>query len=121
MYVRAYVDSAGQPLDASQTNYTLRLSPSQLPKCKYFWSITMYDGKDYFLFENPLKRYAVGDRSGHLKYDADGGLTLHFQHLAPSEELQSNWLPAPKGPFYLALRVYGNSQSPQELPGIEVQ
>ncbi|EJM91979.1 hypothetical protein PMI34_02283 [Pseudomonas sp. GM74] len=41
-----------------------------------------------------------------LKLDADGGLTLYVQHKAPAKELQSNWLPAPNGPFYGVLRLY---------------
>ena len=41
-----------------------------------------------------------------LKKDADGGLTLYIQHDSPGGELESNWLPAPNGPFMLVQRLY---------------
>jgi hypothetical protein len=41
-----------------------------------------------------------------LKRDADGGLTLYVQHDSPGAELESNWLPAPDGPFWVTLRLY---------------
>ena len=42
----------------------------------------------------------------NLKRDADGGLTLALQHHEPPKAEQSNWLPAPPGPFYAVLRIY---------------
>jgi hypothetical protein len=41
-----------------------------------------------------------------LKKDADGGITLYIQNTSPGKDKASNWLPAPKGPFYMVLRVY---------------
>jgi hypothetical protein len=41
-----------------------------------------------------------------LKKDPDGGITLRVQHESPGKELESNWLPAPAGPFVLAMRLY---------------
>ena len=41
-----------------------------------------------------------------LKRDADGGLTLIIQHDSPGTEIESNWLPAPSGPFKLVVRLY---------------
>jgi hypothetical protein len=38
--------------------------------------------------------------------DAEGGLTLYIQNESPGKELESNWLPAPKGPFAAYLRIY---------------
>ncbi len=37
----------------------------------------------------------------------DGSLTLYIQKDSPEEELESNWLPAPDGPFYAVMRLYG--------------
>ena len=37
----------------------------------------------------------------------DGSLTLYVQKESPGNELESNWLPAPDGPFYVVLRLYG--------------
>ncbi len=41
-----------------------------------------------------------------LKRDADGGLTLYVQHESPGKDKESNWLPAPRGPFMAVLRLY---------------
>ena len=78
-----------------------------LPPVEAFWSLTMYDSRDYMLVDNPIGRYAIGDRTPALRHDADGGLTLHIQHARPEgEAAHANWLPAPAGDFYLCLRAY---------------
>jgi hypothetical protein len=41
-----------------------------------------------------------------LKLDADGGLTLLIQNESPGKNKEANWLPAPKGPLFMALRLY---------------
>jgi hypothetical protein len=41
-----------------------------------------------------------------LTRDPDGGLTIYLQHESPGKDKESNWLPAPKGPFVAFLRVY---------------
>ncbi len=41
-----------------------------------------------------------------MKKDVDGGLTLYFQNESPGKELESNWLPAPKSPFAMYMRLY---------------
>jgi hypothetical protein len=37
----------------------------------------------------------------------DGSLTLYVQKETPGKDLESNWLPAPDGPFYVVMRLYG--------------
>jgi hypothetical protein len=34
------------------------------------------------------------------------GLTIFFQNESPGPDQESNWLPAPKGPFQMAMRLY---------------
>jgi hypothetical protein len=60
-----------------------------------------------FLVENPLNRYSIGDRTSGLKQGADGSLEIYIQHDNPGPERESNWLPAPEGPFFFAGRFYG--------------
>nr|BFD42267.1 DUF1254 domain-containing protein [Pseudomonas sp. FFPRI_1] len=106
-YIGYFVDDQGQPLNAGQQRYRLHFAKGQLPPANAFWSLTMYDGKSKLLVANPLQRYLINSRMlPSLKTDADGGLTLHVQHQPPAKELQSNWLPAPDGPFYGVLRIY---------------
>ncbi|AGU51879.1 hypothetical protein VAPA_1c48140 [Variovorax paradoxus B4] len=105
-YPMAWHDAAGEAL-TGQRRYTLRFAPGAPPPVEAFWSLTMYDTRDYMLVDNPIDRYAIGDRTPGLQRDADGGLTLHIQHARPEREAaQANWLPAPEGPFYLCLRAY---------------
>lgn len=74
-----------------------------------FWSLSMYEitpeGQFYFT-DNPLGRYAIGDRTPGLKWNADGSLDLWIGHEAPHPDRESNWLPAPAGPFALFMRGY---------------
>jgi hypothetical protein len=42
----------------------------------------------------------------NLNKDADGGVTLYIQHESPGAEKEANWLPAPSGPFFTAMRLY---------------
>ena len=51
------------------------------------------------------RAYALGDRSG-MKVGDDGSLTIYIQNKSPGQDKQINWLPSPKGPFKLALRLY---------------
>jgi len=41
----------------------------------------------------------------------DGSLTLCVRHEAPEGEKRANWIPAPAGPFFMAVRLYGPEAS----------
>ena len=41
-----------------------------------------------------------------FKIDDDGGLTLYVQNESPGKVKEANWLPAPKGPFFVVMRLY---------------
>ena len=67
----------------------------------------MYELPGSLLTENPIDRYLINSPMlPNMKMDADGGLTLYIQHESPGKDLESNWLPAPKGPFSSYLRIY---------------
>ena len=42
----------------------------------------------------------------NLKKNADGSITIYMQTDNPGPDKESNWLPAPSGPFYLMMRNY---------------
>nr|WP_244512671.1 DUF1254 domain-containing protein [Ensifer sp. LC163] len=87
--------------------YTLRLAPGQLPPVNAFWSLTLYDLPSSLLYANPLNRYLINSPMlPGLKKDADGGLTLYIQNESPGPDKEANWLPAPTGPFFTAMRLY---------------
>lgn len=121
-YPMALHDAQGQVLDGRKV-YRLHFPAGQLPPVNAFWSLTLYDGRTQLLSANPIQRYAVGDRSPDLRYDADGGLTLLLQPHAPEAARQGNWLPTPEGPFNLLLRLYlpkaGALDGSYRLPTIE--
>ena len=100
-------DGAGQSLDAAKQRYVLHFAKGALPPAKAFWSLTMYGLPQQLLVANPLNRYEINSPMlPGLKRDPDGGLTIYVQSDSPGKERESNWLPAPKGPFAAALRIY---------------
>jgi len=106
MYPVYFVDAAGQKLDGAN-RYTLRLAPGQLPPVNAFWSLTMYELPQSLLVANPINRYLLNSTMlPQFIKDADGGLTFYIQNESPGKEKEPNWLPAPKGPFAGAMRLY---------------
>ena len=71
----------------------------------------MYRLPQRALVENELKRYAIGSATPEGKTAADGSVTFYFQAKSPGKDKESNWLPAPEGPFWLVLRSYGPGKS----------
>ena len=106
MYPAYYVDATKQKLDGAN-RYTVRFAPGQLPPVNAFWSLTMYDEPQSLLVANPLNRYLINSPMlPQLKRDADGGLTMIVQNESPGNDKEANWLPAPKGPFSMIMRLY---------------
>ena len=69
--------------------------------------MTLYNLPQQLLVANPINRYLINSPMlPHLVKDADGGLTLHVQNESPGKDKEPNWLPAPKGPFFIAMRLY---------------
>jgi hypothetical protein len=103
-YAMTWVDSEAVALDGAH-RYELRFEED--PPVDAFWSITMYDLPDFYLVENPIGRYSVGDRTPGLHRAADGSLTIRLQASAPDDaQARANWLPTPPGQFRPILRMY---------------
>jgi len=106
MYPYYGADAGGQPLDGSQ-RYAMRFAPGQLPPVNALWSLTMYRLPEILLLANPLNRYLINSPMlPQLNKDPDGALTLLIQNDSPGTDKEANWLPAPKGPFSMAMRLY---------------
>jgi hypothetical protein len=106
MYPVYRIDSTGQKLSGAN-RYTVRFAPGQLPPVHAFWSLTMYELPASLLVANPINRYLINSPMlPLLKRDADGGLTLLIQNESPGKDKEANWLPAPKGPFAMYMRLY---------------
>ena len=110
-YPGVFEDTDGKVLDGSTGKYTITFPKGKTPPADAFWSVTMYDAKKRLMVENPLNRYKIGS-ADKLEVAPDGSTTLYIQAESPGKDKESNWLPAPKEPFYMLMRMY--------LPKIEV-
>jgi hypothetical protein len=116
MYPMARNASDGSLLDGSKHKYTITFPKGQLPPVNAFWSVTMYDGKTQFLVANPLDRYLINSTMlGGMKLGADGSLTIYLQKDSPGKDKESNWLPAPNGPMFIAMRLYWPKTEPPSI------
>jgi hypothetical protein len=101
------LDAEKKPLNCSENvKYTIRFEKGQTPPVNAFWSLTMYKLPEVLFIHNEIHRYSISDRTKGIKFAKDGSLTLYIQSENPGGELENNWLPAPKGPFMLGLRIY---------------
>ncbi len=103
IYPLNLADQSGKPLDGAN-KYAIHFAKDETPPVSAFWSITLYD-LEGFQVANSLNRFAVSSWMP-FKRDADGSLTLYFQNESPGSDRESNWLPAPNGPFNLTMRLY---------------
>ncbi|HEX2842881.1 DUF1254 domain-containing protein [Hyphomicrobium sp.] len=103
IYPLNLADKAGKPLDGANA-YTIHFDKETIPPVKAFWSVTLYDPEG-FQVANSLNRFAVSSWMPFQK-NADGSLDLYIQNENPGAGKEANWLPSPKGPFNLTMRLY---------------
>jgi hypothetical protein len=96
-----HVNGEGGPLSGAES-YVLRFAPGAAPPAGAFWSLTVHEGDALGGAHRSV--LAVGDRDP-LWHVPDGSLTIHLSVDPPRSEA-TNWLPTPRGPFSLALRLY---------------
>ena len=110
LYYSGYTDTTGAFLNGTK-RYTITWKAGELYTDIVppgFWSVTMYDFVTKLTVPNPINRYDLGG-SSPVKKNADGSFTMYVQHDSPGPDKESNWLPAPAGPFWLLLRNYAPS------------
>ena len=107
MYMMAEGETGGI-FDGAKA-WRLHFAADRLPPVDSFWSLSLYEATDdgqFFFTDNPLNRYAIGDRTENLTFNADGSLDIWIGHDSPGRHRETNWLPAPAGPFALFMRTY---------------
>ena len=104
IYPNTHGDASGQALNGKH-RYKLHFKSGSLPPVNAFWSLTAY-GADHYLIDNPLKRFALGDRDP-LVYNPDGSLDVWIQASEPIGTAKNNWLPVQADQdFSLNARLY---------------
>lgn len=101
LYPVTNLDSKGRLLDGNN-KYTIHFDKDQVPPVKGYWSITLYSSEELFL-SLPIEEHAIGSHD-KLKFNKDGSLDIYIQNESPGDELEVNWLPAPKAEFTLILK-----------------
>ena len=102
-YFITFLDADGAQLNGAHT-YQLHLEVP--PPVDAFWSLTMYDTPAFYLVDNPIDRYSIGDRTPGLVTAADGSITILLQAESPGADREANWLPTPAGDFRPIMRLY---------------
>ena len=104
IYPLNLADSTGQPLDGAQCLYAAlrqgRDAAGRRLLVGHALRLGRLPGRQS---AQPLRGRQAGCRSN---YNADGSLDLYFQNENPGADKEANWLPAPKGPFNLTMRLY---------------
>jgi len=96
-------DAQGQALDGSY-RYVLHFPAGGLPPARGLWTLTAYT-KDGALVEGRLPHRSIASRDA-VRRNGDGSVDIYVQASSPGRARQSNWLPAPDGPFELVMRLY---------------
>lgn len=114
VYFVADSDDEGRRLDGA----CIYIIEGMVPAARW-WSITAY-GADFFLVDNPARRYSVNAKSAQP--DAGG----RFRIAVSSRQQPAPYLAAPSsGPFVLNLRLYNPSaalaQDPATLPAPSIR
>ena len=101
IYPLAFTDGDGKPLHGDH-DYTLHFGPHELPPVGAFWSLTLYDQDG---FQVPTRStgapWGTGTRCAHRWLPRPP-----YPAGRPRPGANANWLPSPRGPFALFLRLY---------------
>lgn len=103
IFMSTHVDSEGHRLDGSN-RYVVHVDSGKSPPADGFWSLSLYDENHHFV-ANGANRTNIGSND-NLEHNADGSTDIYIQNAEPADGGKSNWLPAPKGPFNVVLRIY---------------
>jgi hypothetical protein len=103
IYPLNLADENGQALNGTNS-YKIHFGKGATPPVDAFWSVTLYDQEGYQV-PNSLSRFALSSWMP-FSFNTDGSLDLYFQSDSPGPAKEANWLPAPRGPFNITMRLY---------------
>jgi hypothetical protein len=107
-YYHTFQDGQGRPLNGNDPHgYVLTFSPGGQPEAKRFWSLTAYTPEAIELVPNAANKYDVASYTPGLQTNMDGSISVYMARDLPAGVPMANWLPIPRGPFNIMLRVYG--------------
>lgn len=104
----ALVDGNGQLLDGGH-DYVMHFAAKALPPVRAYWTITAY-GADGALAPGRVPHHSI-DSHDRLRRNRDGSIDVYVSAKSPGRARQTNWLPAPQGPFELVMRLYAPQPS----------
>lgn len=99
-----YSDKTKVRLNGNE-NYVLHFDKDKMPPASGFWSVVTYNARTKTLVENSLDRYSLGSYSNRLVKNQDGSLDIYISANEPPGRT-ANWLPAPRGNFYVMMNMY---------------
>ena len=103
IYPLNLADETGKPLDGAN-DYTIHFDKGGTPPVDAFWSITLYDPEGFQVANASIASpSAAGCRSSTTPTARSTSIS---RTRIPGEDKEANWLPAPKGPFNLTMRLY---------------
>lgn len=101
LYPIRYTDSENNELNGKNV---YKMTFTKEPPVHAFWSLTMYDANNKLFVKNELNRYKISNDIKGFAKNADGTFEITISNAKPADT--KNWLPAPKGGFYMILRFY---------------
>jgi len=106
LYTAYKKDTDSEYLDGSKYRYEMKFDKDCMAM-NTFWSLTTYRLSGLFHKNDPIRRYLIHSPFfSSLRKDDDGGMTIYLQRESPGHEKENNWLPPPKGLFFIVVRIY---------------
>lgn len=120
VYPAAFQDESGLPLNGARPwNYKITFATPPPRQRVGFWSLTAYWLINKTLACNDYSgtgeaRYSISSET-ELQKEGDS-FTLYLQAERPSSPAKyQNWLPVPRGLFYVILRIYNPAEDWQSI------
>lgn len=103
--LKAVSDSEDRQLYGNY-KYNMHFNKGELPPTSTHWTLRILENNGKAI-TSAVETARLSDRSGSLKYNADGSVDVHLQTEAPEKSAQTNWLPLrDQAGFSVVLTIY---------------